>query len=69
MKKLKKPKRVKVFISKEKQKEIFIYFSNNSDNRISVIAEKFGINKYHLNKIIDLYLDNQKAFKERKNKK
>lgn len=52
-----KEKRITVFITGEMEKEILAYFKSNKDNRMTVVAERFGVSAHQVSRIVDVHLD------------
>jgi len=52
-----KVKRKSVFITGDMEKEILAYFKSNKDNRMTVVAERFGVSAHQVSRIVDVHLD------------
>lgn len=52
-----KVKRIPVFITGDMEKEILAYFKSNKDNRMTVVAEKFGVSAHQVSRIVDVDID------------
>lgn len=48
------------FITGEKEKEILIYFKSTKDNRMTVVAEHFGVSAYQVSRIVDVDIDKKR---------
>lgn len=66
-----KVKRIPVFVTGDMEKEILAYFKSTKDNRMTVVADKFGVSAHQVSRIVDADIDKTrlKIYESHKSKK